>query len=62
MATNAVYVINAGARNRVGSTTIRANLINFQHNYEDNARDAKASQLDARFKAKFSLWTNYYSA
>ena len=62
MATNAVYVIDPTARNRVGSTTIRANLINFQHNYEDNARDAKATQLDTRYKTKFSLWTTYYSA
>lgn len=62
MATNAVYQIDNTKRNYVGSVTLRANLLNFQHNYSGNMRDAKTSQLDTRYKSKFSLWTTYYSA
>lgn len=62
MALNAVYQINQNARNYVGSVTLMANSLNFQHNYSNNARDAKTSQLDQHYKTKFGLWTNYYSA
>ena len=62
MAVNAVYQINASARNYVGSITIMGGRLNMQHNYQNNASDAILSKLDNRYKSKFSLWTTYYSA
>lgn len=47
---------------RQGSITLRANLLNFQYNRQNNASNTDGTLINSRLSNRWSTFTSYYSA